>query len=120
MKNVCRFIPSYPSIDTIHIINFVQETQTEHLLNPVPGATYKMFYVTEGTGILTVKNRKTNFSSYLNIVRCRHACRLMEQKFTSMQDIAHLCGYNDPMYFFRVFKGKMGISPTGYRYSLKE
>lgn len=270
MDNICRFIPLYPSQDTIHIINFVQETKTELLRYPEPGAAYKIYYVTSGTGTLLMENQKTalsegdiffvfpgksfcvengknfvcmyisflgmranmimqrlridavhhyfpafpeirsfwetalhmgeaapdlisesvllytfaaladrlrtengeselggaaemvrrvkacidenfsdpsltlesvakqfsynkkylssafkrqmktGFSSYLNIVRCRHAARLMEQNFTCMQDIAHLCGFNDAMYFSRVFKEKMRISPTGYRRSLKK
>lgn len=269
MENICRFVPSHSTLDTIHIINFVQETKKDPLENAPAGATCKLFYVTDGTGILTVNNKKTtltvgdifflfpgmsfsvterkdfaciyisflgmranmimdrlaitpynhffpgfpemrafwksalhqgeaapdlisesvllytfalladrkrildgtdalsgaaevilrikeytdthfsdpsltlstvaarfsynekylstafkkqmktNFSTYLNIARCRHACLLMEQKFSSMQDIAHLCGFNDPMYFSRVFKKQMGISPSGYRNSLK-
>lgn len=270
MGNICRFIPSHPSIDTIHIINFVQEMQNEPLENPTIGATYKVFYIIDGSGILSIegkktklcagdifflfpgmqfsvterenfvcmyisflgmranmimdrlnitpqnnyfssfpeirpfwqaalcegkaapdlvsesvllytfsqladrkrtldgtgvlsaaaelilrikeyadknfadptlslssvaarfsynkkylstafkKQMKTNFSTYLNIVRCRHACRLMEQQFTCMQDIAYLCGFNDSMYFSRVFKKQMGISPSGYRNNLKK
>lgn len=65
------------------------------------------------------REMKTGFCSYLNIVRCRHACRLMEQNFTCIQDIAFLCGFSDPMYFSRVFKQKMGTSPRQYREGLK-
>ncbi len=270
MENVCRFIPLYTAGDSIHIINFVQETKPELLEKPNPSAAYRLFYVTSGTGTLVTENQKTEisegdiffifpgqpfslengkefvlmyisflgmranmimkrlgvsssdflfpsfpeirlfwetalhtgeaapdlisesvllytfsvladrvrmergegemggaaemvrrikeyvdenfsnpslsmesvaerfcynkkyvssafkkqmkigFSSYLNIVRCRHACRLMEQNFTSTQDIARLCGYNDPMYFSKVFRQKMGTSPREYRAGLKK
>lgn len=270
MDNICRFIPLYSTQDTIHIINFVQETKSALLRYPEPGAAYKLYYVTSGTGTLLIDNQKTElsegdifvvypgktfcvengenfvciyisylgmranmimerlgitgkkhyfpyfpelrsfwetalhtgeaapdlisesvllytfaaladrlraengekelggaaemvrrikgyidenfsdpaltlesvakrfsynkkylssafkkqmktgFSSYLNIVRCRHACRLMDQNFTSTQDIAHLCGYNDPLYFSKVFHQKMGISPRDYRQNLKK
>jgi len=54
---------------------------------------------------------KTGIVDYLNTVRIQHACALMEQKFTSIQDVSLLCGFTDPMYFSRVFKQKMGLSP---------
>jgi len=54
---------------------------------------------------------KTGVVDYLNTVRIQHACALMEQNYTSIQDIALLCGFSDPMYFSRVFKQKMGVSP---------
>ena len=48
---------------------------------------------------------------YLNIVRINNACVLMEQNYSSVEDIAYLCGYNDSLYFSKVFKKRMGISP---------
>lgn len=50
-------------------------------------------------------------AEYLNVVRIQHACTLMEQGFTSVQDIASLCGFRDPLYFSRVFRKRLGISP---------
>ncbi len=57
-------------------------------------------------------------AEYLNIVRMQHACTLMEQGFTSVQDIAALCGFRDPLYFSRVFRGQMGSSPRAHLQSL--
>lgn len=54
---------------------------------------------------------KVNFTEYLNIIRIQHACTLMEQSFTCIKDIAVLCGFRDPMYFSRVFKSRMGLTP---------
>lgn len=51
---------------------------------------------------------------YLNIVRINNACVLMEQGYSSVEDIAYLCGYNDSLYFSKVFKKRMGISPKQY------
>ena len=50
-------------------------------------------------------------TEYLNTVRIQQACALMEQGFTSIKDIALLCGYKDPLYFSRVFKKEMKVSP---------
>lgn len=61
------------------------------------------------------KNRfHMGVSEYLNTVRLQHACVLMEQGFTSIQGIAAMCGYKDPMYFSRVFRAKVGQSPRSY------
>ena len=35
---------------------------------------------------------------------------LMEQKHTSVKDIAYLCGFSEQLYFSRVFRKKMGMS----------
>lgn len=51
---------------------------------------------------------------YLNTLRIQNACTLIEQGFTSVSHIADSCGYSDAAYFSRIFKGKMGVSPTQY------
>ena len=33
----------------------------------------------------------------------------------SIADIAHLCGFSEPLYFTRMFKKKYGLSPTEYQ-----
>lgn len=57
---------------------------------------------------------KIGFSEYLNTVRIQHAYMLIEQGFTSIQNIAMLCGYRDPMYFSKIFRANFGISPRTY------
>ena len=43
----------------------------------------------------------------------------MQQGITSVQNVAALSGYRDPLYFSRVFKKKMGVSPTQHIRQLK-
>lgn len=57
---------------------------------------------------------KIGFSEYLNTVRIQHAYVLIEQGFTSIKNIAAHCGFQDPMYFSKVFRAKIGISPREY------
>lgn len=57
------------------------------------------------------KTFKTGIREYLNLVRINNACALMEQNYTNIEEIASLCGFNDRMYFSRVFKQRMGVSP---------
>lgn len=57
---------------------------------------------------------------YLNTIRIQHACTMMEQGFTSVNDVANKCGYSDAQYFSKVFKKKMELSPAAYIKSLQE
>lgn len=54
------------------------------------------------------------FTNYITTLRVQKACTLMEQRFTSIKDIAYQCGYSDPLYFSKVFKLRMGLSPKEY------
>ncbi len=60
------------------------------------------------------KSFNINFSSYLNTLRIQHACTFMEQNLTSIKDISYMCGFKDQLYFTKVFKLTMGITPKEY------
>lgn len=62
---------------------------------------------------------KVGISEYLTTVRINHACALMEQKYTSVKDIAYLCGFSEQLYFSRVFRKKMGLSPREHMKTLQ-
>ena len=50
--------------------------------------------------------------SYLNTIRIQNACALIEKEHYCVKEIAFLCGFGDPLYFSKIFKQKLGISPT--------
>lgn len=52
---------------------------------------------------------------YINTVRLGEASRLLTTTDTSILNIAAICGYDDPMYFSRIFRNKTGQSPREYR-----
>jgi len=60
------------------------------------------------------KHFSLGISEYLTTVRIHYACRLMEEKYTGVADIASLCGFSDSMYFSKVFKRHIGCSPKAY------
>lgn len=57
---------------------------------------------------------KVGLSEYISIVRINQACILMDKRFSSVSDVAYLCGFTDSAYFSRVFKDRIGISPKEY------
>lgn len=52
---------------------------------------------------------------YLNTLRTQNACTMIRQGgATCVSDIAYACGFRDAQYFSKVFKQKIGMSPTEY------
>ena len=60
------------------------------------------------------ENMHVNWSGYLNQLRIQHALDLMEKGWTDIGEIAIDSGYRDAMYFSKVFKRKMAVSPRAY------
>lgn len=52
---------------------------------------------------------------YRTILRLQHACDLLTQTDQSVAQIAVNCGYDDVLYFHRLFKKHEGITPIQYR-----
>lgn len=53
-------------------------------------------------------------NEYINTIRIQHACTLIRQGLTSVTEIALLSGYKDALYFSKVFKKRVGMSPKQY------
>ena len=48
-------------------------------------------------------------------LKIEHACHLLDSTDLSVGEIAFQLGYDDPLYFSRVFKRVIGLSPSSYR-----
>ena len=57
----------------------------------------------------------TSPQEYLLDYRIRRACSLLRETDLPVSDIARSVGYNDALYFSRLFKQKKGRTPTQYR-----
>ncbi|MBE6625606.1 MAG: helix-turn-helix transcriptional regulator [Ruminococcaceae bacterium] len=59
------------------------------------------------------------FSDYLETTRINRAIVLLGEGDKSVQEIAALVGYHDPLYFSKVFKKHMKMSPSQYKINMK-
>ncbi len=66
-------------------------------------------------GSLFKKNMGTSFNEYLNNVRLRYACSLLQSSELSVKEVAFASGYNSTEYFLYIFKKKMGMTPRQYK-----
>ncbi|MFD0670915.1 response regulator [Cohnella sp. GCM10027633] len=65
---------------------------------------------------LFVKYKGMSPAKYLVTLRMKHAKELMEtQPKLLMKDIAALIGYQDPLYFSKLFKKETGVWPSEYK-----
>lgn len=54
------------------------------------------------------------YSEYLRSVRLKYAVTLFDHGIDSVKNVALLSGFSDPLYFSKVFKDTIGVSPTVY------
>jgi two-component system, response regulator YesN len=75
-------------------------------------------YITPGyVSLLFKQNMKISFIDYLHKIRIENACLQLNKMELRIEDIAQQVGYNDPKYFYQVFKKYKGITPSQYRNS---
>ena len=66
------------------------------------------------------KRMNMGFSEYVKTLRINNAIFLIEHGVESVKNVAFLSGFQDPLYFSKVFKSSVGQSPTEYIERLKK
>lgn len=66
-------------------------------------------------GKLFKSRTNLSFNEYLNLLRIRHACKLLINSDLSAKEIAFACGFNSQEYFMRSFKKINGETTGEYR-----
>jgi len=61
---------------------------------------------------------KKTFSAFLNELRIRHACELLNNPELSITEISSLSGYHNATNFNKFFKEITGLTPTSFRKNL--
>lgn len=58
--------------------------------------------------------------NYINRVRCEKAKRLLSEGGTTVEHVAHACGFSNFSYFTRTFKKTVGVLPSEYAAEYKK
>ena len=85
------------------------------------GSVANHFFISEGYfSLMFKKNLNTSFTKYVNYERIKKATSLLLTTDFSVKAIANTVGYNDPLYFSKVFKKYRLSSPQNYRSTHKK
>ena len=97
----------------INIKKFIDDNYSDCSLS-LRMISEKLCYSPKYISSLFKRSFKIGLSDYLNTLRIQHACTLIQYGFTSVSNISSKCGYSDPQYFSKVFKKKMGETPSEF------
>lgn len=53
--------------------------------------------------------------AYMDNLRLKRACELLEYTDRTVKEIVYECGYSDTNFFYKLFKRKIGMTPLGFR-----
>ncbi len=93
------------------ILNYVNENYRDATLTLYKVASI-FSYTEKYVSSLFKRHMEMGFNKYINSRRIDYALRLIDKGQGSVKDIALDCGYSDALYFSKVFKKKMGVTPT--------
>lgn len=97
------------------MFEMVREYVDNHYRDPSLslGSVATIFSYTEKyLSSLFKKHMELGFNQYVNRLRISYALRLIEDGCTSVREIAERSGFYDALYFSKVFKKKVGATPT--------
>jgi AraC-like DNA-binding protein len=86
----------------------------EHTMPTLPELANAL-NVSERTFIRRLKAENTSYQELLDEVRTDRACWLLEQTSHTVEEVAHLLGYEDASNFSRTFKRWLGCTPSAHR-----
>lgn len=101
----------------INLVSAIQKFVDEHFSEPdftLDLLGSELNYNKKYLSTVFKKQVGVGIVEYLHSVRIQHACTMLHQGFSSVNDVAFRCGYSDAQYFSKVFKSRMGVSPRGY------
>ena len=99
-------------------VYYIKQHLTEKISVPelaaLEGLSESRFY--------TVFKEKMNSSpiEYINSLRIERACNLLASAPMSVSEVGENCGFDDNFYFSKIFKKRMGMSPTQYKTHLNK
>ena len=96
--------------NTQNIINIIKENYRDSSFD-LEALAETLFYNKKYLSDLFKKMFNVTFTAYLTELRLNNAINLINSGFTSIKEIAQLSGFADALYFSKIFKKNMGLSP---------
>ena len=59
-------------------------------------------------------------AEYINTIRINHACALIDKGECGVSEISAAVGFRDALYFSKVFKSRLGVSPRVYMENVRK
>jgi len=115
ITNTCNaYVPEkYSDIRIESIIKYINENYSN--IGEIEEIAARFYISKYHLCRLFNKNLGVGLISYLNTIKIRKACEMLEQKKLGITEIAAACGFNSSSYFCKVFKAEKGTSPSDYR-----
>ena len=103
--------------DTVQAVAATIEFMKNHLHQPLNVRTLAAQASLSTSHYSALFKRQTGYApiDYFTRLRMHRVCQLLEGSQHSIKAIAAMFGYDDPMYFSRVFKQVNEVSPSEYR-----
>ena len=112
-----RVMPACPENDVHSNILQIKKYIDSHYQDPslsLDKISKKFSYHKKYISAVFKKQVDLTICQYINTIRLQNACSLMEKNITCIKDISYMCGFSDPLYFSKVFKKQIGISPKQF------
>lgn len=131
LKHKKELLSSYASLivrfmvtnQSAHQKNRIAEQIEQHIVQNYADANYKLDnflhslpYCSDYLSRVFRKETGTTPHKYLTNLRLQSAAAMLRSDYStsSITEVAHLCGFRNPLYFSRLFKKKYGLSPKEY------
>jgi two-component system response regulator YesN len=115
--SIARYVKTQSNIDySNHIVMVTQEYLENHFAEDI-----SLEDVAEQVNIspqyfskLIKKTTGFNFIDWLSMLRVKKAKELLTNSNYTVKEVCFMVGYKDPNYFSRIFKKRIGITPSEY------
>ena len=106
-----------PDSESTRRIERCLEYMREHLSRPLQVAALALTAQTSPSHFFVLFKQRVGFTpiDYFIRLRMNRACWLLETTSMRVKEVAASLGYDDPLYFSRVFKTVNGVAPSDYR-----
>lgn len=105
------------------IVSEITSLTEEHFNDPelsISSVAMELSYNPKYLSSLFKRKVGISYSEYLRSVRLKYAISLFEHGIDSVKNVALLSGFTDSLYFSKVFKSSIGVSPKAFIESIKE